>query len=379
MEGTGVRRPAGDGGAAEGTTGQEADSVLALLTDEQVMLGDMARDLGRKLGLANPSDLEGADPGACWQELARAGLLGFRVRDESGRPAASGVEVAVVSEAMGAALVPVAYVISGVLVPELLAIAGAPDQLQNDVAEGRAIIGLAMRADLTGVASAAELSDAVLVGTPGYRAVLALGAGSGELVSVAADEQNLERLDGAELSLPLYRWRETSDLAPVSVGHQPSQDDMDRWLALGLSALSAEMTGAAEAGLRGAIEYSKNREAFGVPIGTFQALQHMAADAYVYCEGLRSTNSHAAWSVDEEPAADALLAARVTKAYAARQMVSVTETVMQMYGGIGNTWEHIAHFYARRVLLDRYLLGDTQLQLAAIADRRLARLSASAQ
>src|ERR1700733_12539055 len=342
------------------------------------MLQDMARDLGRKLGLANPSDLDAADPGACWQELARAGLLGFRIRDEDGRPEASGVEVAVVSEALGAALVPVAYVISGVLVPELLAAAAAAELLQAEVAEGRAIIGLAMRADLTDVASSEALSGAVLVGTPGYRTVLARAAGSGEIVSVAADDDNLERLDGAELSLPLYRWRDAGGLTPTSVGSAPSPAAMDRWLALGLSALSAEMAGAAEAGLRGAIEYSKAREAFGVPIGTFQALQHLAADAYVACEGLRSTNNHASWSVDEEAAAEALLAARVVKAYAGRQMVSVTETVMQMYGGIGNTWEHIAHFYARRVLLDRYLLGDTQLQLATIADRRLERLSPAA-
>jgi alkylation response protein AidB-like acyl-CoA dehydrogenase len=349
--------------------------MLALLTDEQVMLQDMARDLGRKLGLANPSDLETADPVACWQELARAGLLGFRVREDSGQPAASGVEVAVVSEAMGAALMPVAYVVSGVLVPELLAAAAAPASLQADVAEGRAIVGLAMRSDLSDVASSDNLAEAVLVGTPGYRAVLARAAGSGEIVSVAVDDDNLERLDGAELSLPLYRWRDTGGLSPASVGSAPSPDAMDRWLALGLSALSAEMAGAAEAGLRGAIEYSKTREAFGVPIGTFQALQHMAADAYVACEGLRSTNNHAAWAVDEEGAAEALLAARVVKAYAGRQMLSVAETTMQMYGGIGSTWEHIAHFYARRVLLNRYLLGDTRLQLAAIAGRRLARLS----
>src|ERR1700730_18848765 len=98
------------------------------------MLQDMARDLGRKLGLANPADLDTADPGACWQELARAGLLGFRVRDESGRPAASGGEVAVVSEAMGAALVPVSYVNSGVLVPELLAASAGPASVQAGVA-----------------------------------------------------------------------------------------------------------------------------------------------------------------------------------------------------------------------------------------------------
>lgn len=352
--------------------------MLALLTEEQVMLADMARDLGRKLGLANPADLEGADPGACWQELARAGLLGFRIRDESGQPTASGVEVAVVSEALGAALVPVAYVVSGVLVPELLAAAAAPESLQADVAEGRTIIGLAMRADLTGLATSDDLAEAVLVGTPGYRTVLALAAGSGEVISVPVDDRNLERLDSAELSLPLYRLRDTQGLALASVGSSPAADAMDRWLALGLSALSAEMVGAAEAGLRGAIEYSKTREAFGVPIGTFQALQHLAADAYVACEGLRSTNNHASWSVDEEDVPDALLAARVVKAYASRQMLGVAETAMQMYGGIGQTWEHIAHFYARRVLLNRYLLGDAQLQLAAIADRRLERLSPAA-
>ena len=71
-------------GALYSSRGKEADGVLALLTDEQVMLQDMARDLGCKLGLANPADLDTADAGACWQELARTGLLGFRIRDESG-------------------------------------------------------------------------------------------------------------------------------------------------------------------------------------------------------------------------------------------------------------------------------------------------------
>ena len=64
--------------------------MLALLTDEQVMLQDMARDLGRKLGLANPADLEGADPGACWQELARAcSVSGSEMSPACRRPAGS--------------------------------------------------------------------------------------------------------------------------------------------------------------------------------------------------------------------------------------------------------------------------------------------------
>jgi hypothetical protein len=280
----------------------------------------------------------------------------------------------VVSEAIGAALVPVGYVISGVLVPELLAIAGAPAPLQADVAEGRAVLGLALRPDLTGVSSADGLSEAVLAGTPGFQAVLARAAGSGELIRVPVGQGDLERLDSVELSLPLYRLRDAAGLAPEQAGGAPSDEAMDRWLALGLSALAAEMTGAAEAALRGVVEYSKTREAFGVPIGTFQGLQHMAADAYVACEGLRNTNNYASWAVDEEDPGEALLAARVVKAYAARQFLGVAETVMQMYGGIGQTWEHIAHFYARRILLDQFLLGDAHVQLAAIADRRLARV-----
>jgi hypothetical protein len=101
------------------------------------------------------------------------------------------------------------------------------------VAEGRIIIGLAMRADLTALASAADLDDAVLVGTPGCRAVLALAAGSGEVISIAVDDAHLERLDGAELSLPLYRLRDTADLEVAGVGGAPSQEAWDRWLALG--------------------------------------------------------------------------------------------------------------------------------------------------
>ena len=59
--------------------------MLALLTEEQVMLQGMVADLGRKLGLANPADLDTADPGACWAGAGPGRLLGFRIRDEAGR------------------------------------------------------------------------------------------------------------------------------------------------------------------------------------------------------------------------------------------------------------------------------------------------------
>ncbi|MNG37925.1 hypothetical protein D3C84_1254260 [compost metagenome] len=67
----------------------------------------------------------------------------------------------------------------------------------------------------------------------------------------------------------------------------------------------------------------------------------------------------------------ALLAARTAKAYAASVALPVTETVMQVYGGIGQTWEHIAHVYTRRALLNARLFGDESYQLQRIADARL--------
>jgi alkylation response protein AidB-like acyl-CoA dehydrogenase len=125
--------------------------------------------------------------------------------------------------------------------------------------------------------------------------------------------------------------------------------------------------------LDGVVQYAKQRVQFGVPIGSFQAVQHMCAEALVKVEGAASATKYAAWAVDELDPAAALLAARTAKAYAGAVARDVPETVMQVYGGIGQTWESIAHFYLRRTLLDRQVLGDEQAQLAHLADSRLGR------
>ena len=87
------------------------------------------------------------------------------------------------------------------------------------------------------------------------------------------------------------------------------------------------------------------------PIGSFQAVQHLLADAFVATEGSRSVALHAAWAVDALPADEALAAAAVAKAYCARAARTVCETAIQVHGGIGNTWECLAHVYLRRALL----------------------------
>jgi alkylation response protein AidB-like acyl-CoA dehydrogenase len=97
----------------------------------------------------------------------------------------------------------------------------------------------------------------------------------------------------------------------------------------------------------------------------------MCSEALVKITGTAGTMNYAAWSIDELAPAEALLAARTAKAYAASVGRQVCETVMQVYGGLGQTWESIAHLYLRRVMVSTYLLGGLQATLAGIADARL--------
>jgi alkylation response protein AidB-like acyl-CoA dehydrogenase len=80
-------------------------------------------------------------------------------------------------------------------------------------------------------------------------------------------------------------------------------------------------------------------------------VQHLLADALVAVEGSCSVALHAAWAVDALPAADALAAGSLAKAYCARAARRVCEAAVQVHGGIGNTWACLAHVYLRRALL----------------------------
>jgi len=131
----------------------------------------------------------------------------------------------------------------------------------------------------------------------------------------------------------------------------------DADIAVGLALTCADLVGV----MRGAIDlstaYARDRKQYGAAIGSFQAVQHLLADAFVAMEGSRSVALHAAWAVDALPPADALAAAAIAKAYCARAARSVCETAIQVHGGIGNTWDCLAHVYLRRALTAIDLFG----------------------
>ncbi|HEX4245235.1 MAG TPA: acyl-CoA dehydrogenase family protein [Acidimicrobiales bacterium] len=347
--------------------------MLALLTEEQQMLQEIAAQLAQSVGLTNPSDLDKVDRAKGWAALADAGLLGLRARDEQGNPTASGVEVSLVVEALGAALAPLPYSGSAVLATELLSLAGAPEAWVAGLTDGSARCALLLSEDLSRLARADELAAAVAWDADEATHGLAL-AGSDDapqVVRVALGEA-WAPVEGADLTRVLRRAGSAPTPDQVEEAGSPlTSGQFDTWLALALTVVSADIVGALKQGLDQVVAYTKERVQYGVPVGSFQAVQHLCAEALVAVEASASTVKYAAWAIDELDPAEALVAARTAKAYSATSARTVAETIMQVYGGIGQTWEHIAHFVARRTYLDRSLFGDDAAQLTAIADARL--------
>ncbi|GGF34307.1 acyl-CoA dehydrogenase family protein [Williamsia phyllosphaerae] len=136
-----------------------------------------------------------------------------------------------------------------------------------------------------------------------------------------------------------------------------AQARWDRALQIGRVILAAESLGAAARSVEIGVAYAKERQAFGRAIGSYQAVKHALVDAYVAVEELRSLVWWSAWAADNAP--DELpMASASAKGVAAMASQLAAETLIQVHGGIGFTWEHDAHLYWRRAKVDRFLLGD---------------------
>jgi alkylation response protein AidB-like acyl-CoA dehydrogenase len=136
-------------------------------------------------------------------------------------------------------------------------------------------------------------------------------------------------------------------------------------------AFSAELTGVAQRALEMAIEYAKERQQFGRPIGSYQAVSHRCAQMLLETENSRSATLYAAWTADAEP--DTLpLAASMAKAYSSDAGMRVTDAAIQVHGGIGFTWEHDLHFFLKRATGNAAMFGDPKWHRERVAERVLA-------
>ena len=284
------------------------------LTAEQQQLRDAAAKLSDDLGPGSVQDL--ADDGRISKLDKQIHQTGWRSLRSDG---ASGVEVAIVAEEFGRGLVDAPF-LGPVLADDLARQVGDNDSGSTIAVNGRVI-------------------DA-----RGYRRALTLNGTTVSAVGVGAAR------DAVDLT------RATADVngTATAVGDLNS-DAVKRWLALALATTSADLVGTARGAHTLACDYAKIREQYGKSIGSYQAIAHLLAESLALIEGSVSILRHAAWAVDQLDPAEAIRAGRFAKVYCARAARTVCETAIQVHGGIGNTWECLAHVYLRRALTSTQL------------------------
>ncbi len=131
-------------------------------------------------------------------------------------------------------------------------------------------------------------------------------------------------------------------------------------------ALCAEMCGGAQKVLDMTVEYAKIRQAFGRPIGSYQGVKHKAADMLVEVENSKSITYYAAWAMDEG-VAEGPLAVSMAKAYVSDAYRRVAAAGIQLHGGIGFTWEHDLHLYFKRAKGSEFTFGDATYHRERVA------------
>ena len=125
--------------------------------------------------------------------------------------------------------------------------------------------------------------------------------------------------------------------------------------------------GAAARVLEIAVDYAKERQQFGVPIGSFQAVQHLCADMLRAVELARAAAYYACWAFDGADASERHRATTMALAFAADELYGVGASAIQVHAGIGFTWEHDAHLFYKRLLTLQHTGGGAIDQLEELA------------
>jgi len=364
-------------------------------TEERRMLADsLNRFIAEQYAFETRDRIAASNEGyskAMWQQFAELGVIGALLREEDGGFGGGGFDIAVVFEALGRGLVIEPFLGSAVLAAEAISAAGSAEQKARlaSIADGSAIAGFAhdepaTHYELARVQTRAERGGDGWV-LNGAKAVVAQGEAADWFVVSARSGGAVD--DEAGISLFLV----PKDVAGVQVIGIPTIDGgrvaelrfnhvqldagallgeegqgyavLERAVGRGVLALCAESLGAMEAAKAATLDYLRTRKQFGVPIGSFQALQHRMADLLLEIEQARSAVINAAAALDGERIVRerALSAA---KASIGRIGTLVAEECIQLHGGIGMTWELPLAHYAKRLVMIDHQLGDEDHHLA---------------
>lgn len=329
-----------------------------------------------------------------WQKIAEQGWLGLIFPEEYGGVGLTYLDLSVLLEEMGRALLPGPFFSTIVMGGMAIMDAGTDEQkrrLLPQICDGQHIVTLALtepsaRWDAAGIqTTAAQNADGswTLNGTKLFvpnahvadTYIVAARTGDAErditlffvpgdadgvtqtlLKTIASDRQSEITLEG--VSLPAE-----AALGEVNKGW----DTIEKVLAWGAIGKCAEMVGGAEQVLEMTVEYAKQRTQFGRPIGSFQAIQHHCANMATDVEGSRYITYQAAWLLSEgEAAAQEVAMAKAWVSDAYRRICALGH---QCHGAIGFTKEHNMQLYSRRAKAAELAFGDTDFHLETVADR----------
>ncbi|MFJ9246811.1 acyl-CoA dehydrogenase family protein [Streptomyces sp. NPDC101776] len=334
---------------------------------------------------------EGHDP-RLWRQMAdQLGLHGLALPEAYGGSGGGPVELGIVLEEMGRALLPSPYFATVALAGQALAASGdetAKARWLPAIADGSLTATLAL-AEAGGSWELADIeasatNDGTVSGTKmfvvdGHTADLILvtactGTGLG-LFAVDGDAPGVTRTRLETLDPTRRLARVDLDGAPARrVGPDGDASPYLRTvLDLVAVALAAEQVGGAQACLDAAVAYAKVRVQFGRPIGSFQAVKHKCADLLVQIEGARSAAYHATAvaadaSREEPPSAELPVSAALAAACCADAFTHAAKENIQIHGGIGYTWEHDAHLYLKRAKSSEQLFGGPATHRTRLAD-----------
>jgi alkylation response protein AidB-like acyl-CoA dehydrogenase len=169
-------------------------------------------------------------------------------------------------------------------------------------------------------------------------------------------------MSGMDLTRKLYGV-EFSNTPAEQIG---STTNLPRAFDIATAALAAELVGGMQRILDITVEYAKTRKQFGKPIGMFQAVQHQCADMYLETESSRSAVYSAGWALEED-SPDAATAVSIAKMYASDAARTVGNRGIQIHGGMGFTWENDVHLYYRRAKASETAFGDATFHRERIA------------
>jgi alkylation response protein AidB-like acyl-CoA dehydrogenase len=338
---------------------------------------------------------KGTTADALWGRMVELGWPALTVTEDAGGLGMGPVELAVVLEELGRVVAPGPFVPTVSQFAPVVAEAGSPEQRNR-------FLGAIAAGELTGTLALGEASGSIdpasvtATAEPdragfvlhGTKPMVVEAAAADEIVVVArrpgseGDEgvgafvvpradAGVTGVDALDLTRPLARLslngvRVDADRVLGKPGPSTAAA-IRRAVELAVTALAIETVGTAQAIFDVTLAYAKEREQFGVPIGSFQAIKHKFADMLIALERARATSYFAALTIAEDDDRRAL-AASMAKAAAGDCAALLAKEGIQIHGGIGYTWEHDMHLYVRRVKSNAILLGNAAQHRARVAD-----------